>query len=291
MAAVALLSMRMTRIVADQLVIIDLNYFPAYVALADANIRSVEESAYARRLLLALADPTDNAPKVEDLRQRIATAGKASDEEVAAARQHINEQIADPLDFDDNVALARLDVRIESLQEERRRYEAVLSKLLAAAEVGNKVLATELLRELDDWRDDFDSKIEAARSEMRRLAGAAIVGTRAYQRYVVQIGLVLLAIAALLGITVAAAVTLGLVRPVRRLLAGTATVEGGALDTVVPISGRDAIGRLTQSFNSMVGGLRNKAEIREAFRKYVRPALGCGVDRRPSLARSKGPPP
>jgi hypothetical protein len=32
------------------------------------------------------------------------------------------------------------------LQEERRRYEAVLSKLLAAAEVGNKVLATELLR-------------------------------------------------------------------------------------------------------------------------------------------------
>src|SRR6266403_5017941 len=238
MAVVALLSMRMTRTVDDQLVIIDHNYFPAYVALAEANIRSVEESAFVRRQLLALAEPTDNA-KVEDLHQRIATAGKASDEEVAAARQHINEQIADPLDFDDNVALARLDVRIESLQEERRRYEAVLSKLLAAAEVGNKVLATELLSELDDRRDDFDRKIEAARSEMRRLAGAAIVGTRAYQQHVVQIGLVLLAIAGLLGITVAAAVTLGLVRPVRRLLAGTAAVEGGALDTVVPITPRD----------------------------------------------------
>jgi hypothetical protein len=98
MAVVALLSMRMTCTVDDQLVIVDHNYFPAYVALAEANIRSVEESAYARRLLLALAEPTDNAPKVEDLRQRIATTGKASDEEVAAARQHINEQIADPLD-------------------------------------------------------------------------------------------------------------------------------------------------------------------------------------------------
>ena len=166
-----------------------------------------KSSAYARRLLLAFADPTDNASKVEDLRRRIATTGKASDAEVAAARQHINEQIADPLDFDDKIALARLDVRIESLQEERRRYEAVLFKLLAAAEVGNKVLTTELLRELDDRRDDFDRKIEAARSEMRRLAGAAIVGTRAYQRHVVQLGLVLLAIAALLGITVAAAVS------------------------------------------------------------------------------------
>ena len=288
MAVVALLSMRMTRTVDDQLVIVDHNYFPAYVALAEANIRSVEESAYARRLLLAIADPTDNASKVEDLRQRIATTGKASDEEVAAARQHINEQIADPLDFDDNIALARLDVRIESLQEERRRYEAVLSKLLAAAEVGNKVLATELLRELDDRRDDFDRKIEAARNEMRRLAGAAVVGTRAYQRHVVQIGLALLAIAALLGITVAAAVTLGLVRPVRRLLAGTAAVEGGALNTVVPITSRDEIGRLTQSFNSMVGELRVKAQIRETFGKYVDPRIVAGLIDRPELTDPKG---
>ena len=57
MAVVALLSLRMTRIVDDQLVIVDQNYFPAYVALAQANIRSVEESAYVRRLLLALGIP------------------------------------------------------------------------------------------------------------------------------------------------------------------------------------------------------------------------------------------
>jgi hypothetical protein len=62
MAVVALLSMRMTRTVDDQLVIIDRNYFPAYVALAQASIRSVEESAYARRLLLAIAEqPQDPA--------------------------------------------------------------------------------------------------------------------------------------------------------------------------------------------------------------------------------------
>jgi adenylate cyclase len=288
MAVVALLSMRMTRTVDDQLVILDHNYFPAYVALAQANIHSVEESVYVRRLLLATAERPEDTAKVDDLRQRIANAGKASDEEIAAARQHINEQIADPLDFDDNIALARLDVRIEALQEGRQRYEAVLGKLLAAAVADNKVLATELLAELDDWRDDFDHKIDAARSEMRRLAGAAIVGTRAYQRHVVQIGLALLAIAALLGIIVAAAVTLGLVRPVRRLLAGTAAVEGGALDTVVPITSRDEIGRLTQSFNSMVGELRIKAQIRETFGKYVDPRIVAGLIDRPELTDARG---
>ena len=288
MAVVALLSMRMTRTVDGELAIIDRNYFPAYVALARANIRTIEESAYARRLLLAVAAPPADLQKLDDLRQRVVSSGKASDEEIAAARPHINEQIADPLDFDDNIALARLDVRIEALQEERQRYESVLAKLLAAAQTDEKSQTSELLTELDDWRDDFDRKIEAARSEMRRLAGAAIVGTRAYQHHVVDIGLVLLTIAALLGITVAAAVTRGLVRPVRRLLAGTAAVERGALDTVVPITSRDEIGRLTQSFNSMVGELRMKAQIRETFGKYVDPRIVAGLIDRPELTDAKG---
>src|ERR1700739_1210916 len=99
MAAVALLSMRMTRIVDDQLVIVDQNYFPAYVALAQANIRSVEESAYVRRLLLALAEQTDDAARVDAVRGGGASPSRASDELIAGARRHINDQIADPLDF------------------------------------------------------------------------------------------------------------------------------------------------------------------------------------------------
>jgi class 3 adenylate cyclase len=288
MAAAALLSMRMTRTVDGQLTIIDQNYFPAYVALAQANIRSVEQSAYVRRLLLAITDRDDNTAKVDDLRQRVQSTGNASDVEIASARVLINRQIADPLDFDDNIALARLDDRIEALQEERGRYQAVLTKLLAAASADHKEQVSGLLTELDDRRDEFDHKIDAARGEMRRLAGAAIVGTRAYQQRVVAIGVALLAIAAALGITVAAAVTMGLVRPVRRLLVGTAAVEGGALDTVIPVTSRDEIGRLTQSFNDMVGELRVKAQIRDTFGKYVDPRIVAGLIDRPELTDAKG---
>jgi hypothetical protein len=136
MAAAALMSMRMTRMVDAQLTIIDHNYFSAYVALAQANIRSVEESAYARRLLLAIAERGDKAAKGDELRQRLAQTGKASDEELAIARVHINRQIADPLDFEDDIALARLDDAVGGLQEGRRGYESVLTKLLAAAVAG-----------------------------------------------------------------------------------------------------------------------------------------------------------
>src|ERR1700756_2863074 len=126
MTAVALLSARMSRIVDDQLLIIDQNYFPAYVALAQANIRTVEESSYVRRLLLAIAERGEDAAKVDGLRQQVVSTGKASHDELANARVHINQQIADPLDFDDNIALARLDDKVEALQEERREYESIL---------------------------------------------------------------------------------------------------------------------------------------------------------------------
>ena len=294
MGAAAVLSLRMTRTVDNQLVIVDQNYFPAYVSLANANIRSVEESAYIRRVIIALMQSPRDQAKVDNLNQLAATAAKGSDDELAAARQHINQQIADPLDFNDNVALARLDTRIEFIQEIRKKYESVHQELLDAAngkttvDDENSPEVARWLNELDRMRDDIDRRLDGVRSDMRQLAGNAIVGTRNYQMSVVDIGLALLVIAGLLGITVAAAVTMGLVRPVRRLLAGTAAVEQGALDTVVPVTSQDEVGRLTHAFNNMVSELRKKAQIRETFGKYVDPRIVTGLLDRPELTGPQG---
>lgn len=287
MATVALLNLRMTRTVDKQLAIIDNNYFPAYIALAQASIRSVEESSYARRLLLAIEgqDPTANP---DDLRQAVADSGKASDQDITEARLYINRQIKDPLSFEDHIALARLDDRVAALQKERGHYESALGKLIAAVKANDKPQTSELLAELDRWRDDLDRKSDAVRSDMRQLASAAIVGTRAYQRHLVNIGIALLAITAALGLTIAGIVTISLVRPVRRLLLGTSAVESGALDTFVPITSHDEIGLLTKSFNSMVGELRVKQQIRETFGKYVDPRIVAGLIDRPELTAAAG---
>ena len=284
MGAVAWLSTRLTQTVDEQLVVLDQDYFPGYIQFAHANIHTVEESALIRRVLLALDEgETAAGAKIAALRQRVETAAKASGDELAEARRLINQLIAQPSDFHDHVALARLDTRVEFLQEERRHYEEIFAQLLPAAEAGRRADAARLLDELDEVRDDFDRRIDAARSEMRELARTAIRATRAYQQRAVAIGLALLAIAGLLGLTVAAAVTSGLVRPVRRLLAGTTAVEQGALDTIVPVTSRDEIGRLTQAFNNMVGELRVKARIRDTFGKYLDPRIVAGLIDRPEL--------
>ena len=292
MGAVAWINLRMTRTVDAQLVVVDKHYVPAVITLAQAHIHKLEESSTSRRLAAALLDGDKTEPGYSEyiakLRTRVAGAGAASREKLAAARQSINEQIADDLDFDDNVALARLDTHVEFLQQMQQRAEGALGKWLAAAEAGDRVGADRLRIVLDEARDDWDERMDMARQEMRTIVGDAILGTRAYQERIVGIGLFLMVIAALIGVLVAAGVSMGMVRPVRRLLAGTAAVEQGALDTVVPVTSQDEIGRLTYAFNNMVGELRAKEQIRETFGKYVDPRIVAGLIERPELTAAKG---
>jgi class 3 adenylate cyclase len=288
MGAAAVLSLRMTRTVDDQLRIIGGNYYPAYVSLVHANIFSVQESALIRRLVIALDETPRDDAKIAELRNEAAAAGKSADDDFAEARDHINRQIADPLDFNDNVALGRLDTKIEFLQANRKHYEETYARLLAADAAGDKEGVRDELADLDDLRDEIDRRIEDDRLEMNRLALGAIDGTRVYQSHVIDISMVLLLLAALAGGAIAAGVTRGLVRPVGRLLTGTEAVEKGELDTIVPVTSSDEIGRLTQSFNKMVSELRVKERIRDTFGKYVDPRIVAGLIDRPELVDPKG---
>jgi len=77
----------------------------------------------------------------------------------------------------------------------------------------------------------------------------------------------------LLGLLIAAWVTRGLVRPVRRLIGAMRDVQEGRLDLELPVIGNDEIGALTSSFNFFVRELRSKAEMKETFGKYVDPRI------------------
>jgi adenylate cyclase len=273
----ALIGLRMTRTVDDELGELIHDYFPAYAALAQANTDSEQRSAYIRRLMLAFGESPRDETKIGQLYRRALAASAKSDDDIAETRRLLNRQIAHALSPEDDVSLGRLDTRMAFLQAQRKTAEAVFLKLLDAARNNRDAEADSLLDELDNLRDEFDHQITSDQAEMRRLAEEAVNGTRAYQRRTVEISLLLLIAAGLLGLTVAAAVTMGLVRPVRRLVAGTAAVEGGALDTVIPVTSRDEIGHLTMSFNNMVGELRIKAQVRDMFGKYVDPRIVAGL--------------
>lgn len=86
MAAVAWIDLRMTRTVDAQLVVIDKNYFPAVTSLAQAHVYKLEQSSASRRLVAALLDgEAPDTVYVADLHRKVAAAGQASSDQLAAA--------------------------------------------------------------------------------------------------------------------------------------------------------------------------------------------------------------
>jgi adenylate cyclase len=273
-----------------QSLIVDVHdtYVPAYSSLARANLRSVEEGLFARRMVIAKLQSPDDKDGYAKLKQLATEKSQEADAEFAAARQIIGGEIADPASLENKPELTRLDVRLEFLQSRHKDYDAVLAALEAALDKGDAAEEKRRLDELDRQRDDLNAQTDTARSEMLALLGAATKMASDRQAWAVQIGLVLLALALVLGALAAAFITSNLVRSLRRLVRGTALVQQGALDTEVPVTSRDEVGELTAGFNSMVKELRAKARIRETFGRYVDPRIVEGLIDQPDRLAGTG---
>ena len=236
MALVALLTLDLARDVGKQLDRVIDNYIPGYDALARANIRSVEQGLYLRRLLIArLVTPPDLAAMAAD-RRIFAEKGQATDDALTAARKEIGARLSNPGPFTDVVALARLDTRLELMAPLRARYERQVATALAALDRNDVATFRREQPVVDELRDELNRSIDAARSEMLRLAEGAAVAGRQRQDQVIRVSVVVMTVAGTLGLLAAGFISFGLVRPVHRLLAGTKAVEAGQLDTVIPVT-------------------------------------------------------
>ena len=73
----------------------------------------------------------------------------------------------------------------------------------------------------------------------------------------------------LLGVGGAVGLATVLSRPISRLVAGTKSVAEGNFGVALPVTSRDELGDLTESFNEMARALREKEMIKRAFTRYV----------------------
>jgi adenylate cyclase len=92
---------------------------------------------------------------------------------------------------------------------------------------------------------------------------AAALTTARNRAMLVTIALVLIGIGGAVGLA-----TL-LSHPIFRLVAGTRAIAEGNFHVVLPVTSRDELGTLTESFNQMARSLREKEMIKRAFTRYV----------------------
>jgi class 3 adenylate cyclase len=264
-------------------------YIPAYSHLARTNLRSLERAVEVRRMVIAkMQTPPDEVSYAEHLRS-YQSKGPEVDKEAEAARKLIVSIINDVNTPSDNVALARLDSRIDSAVNDLRRHiNEENAQLLRQLEERDFVEARHTLQRADDLRNEFNEKMNAIRADMltQVYASAAIV-TRD-QRQAIIITFIATIMAAILGLLFAILVSGGITRPVRRLLEGTREVEAGHLDRSIDVTTRDEIGQLSAAFNRMVDQLRHKERIRQTFGRYIDPRIVEGLIDQPAMAVTEG---
>ena len=286
--AVAWINARKSGQVESLLTSVKETYVPAYAALARAHIRSLEQSAYLRRLALASFKSSANETEVAPLRSLVEQKTKDADDEVRGARNAIARAIEDRVTFGDEMLLSRLDTRLEFLQRYDATYDKVRGQIESALANHDEIQFRSTLAALDQARDTLNAESEAVRREMLKLLDQAMREAITEQNRSVRYGIILLAAALTIGFVAAAAMTANLVRRLRRLLKGAIAVQGGSLETELPVTSHDEIGDLTAAFNAMVRELRAKARVRETFGKYLDPRIVEDLIQRPELLSSKG---
>ena len=280
MAVTSILSTWMASKIAHQLEELTTKYVEAYGSLARMNIRSLEQALALRRMVIAkMQSPPDEAGFAE--RQKIFNEKSSEvDKEADAARKLINAIIADVTTDSDNAGLARIENRIETANKDLKRYLSAENKtLLAQFETRDFPEIRRSLARIDTLRDDFNQTIEAIRVDTLSHVRKDAMVTMRDQHQAILISGILTGLAAILGLLFSYFVSSGIIRPVRRLLAGTRAVEQGQLDGLIDITTRDEIGQLTAAFNGMVEQLRNKEKMRETFGRYIDPARRGRADR------------
>jgi class 3 adenylate cyclase/HAMP domain-containing protein len=269
MAAVFGVGQGMARQAARQLTKVVENYVPIYGAVSRANLRSVEESAALRGMWVILLDQSDN-PLSEELRAGITRAAADIATQIAAARALIAQSLAKVPDNTEAVLLARLDERLLQLGEMAAPYEAMVKRMDEALRTGDHTGFDGMRDAYFALRDSINRKFTAALDDVLDLIRHSADEAIAKQKVTWRLNLILLGLALLIAVPLAAGVTVGLVRPLRRLLAATREIAAGKLDLpAAPVTSRDEVGELTAGFNQMVQDIKLKTVIRDLFGKYM----------------------
>ncbi len=113
---------------------------------------------------------------------------------------------------------------------------------------------------------------------------AALEPFMALQKKILAMGLLVLAI----GLVFAVIFANRIVRPLRDLVAGTREVLLGNYDFRIACKSRDEVGKLSNAFNQMMEGLREKEHIRESFGKYLNPKIVSEIIENPDKLKLGG---
>jgi len=277
MVIVTALSARNLRSLNNEVAALSRYYIPLdqQAGSVDALVR--QQIVHLERILLLLQAGRRDKAAIDAEKRLFDQRGINADQVVDSSLRMVEEALSSRDVRVNRVALSVLKQELPDIQEARQNFHASFAQFLVEAEEGNprsvKVVRDAILRE----RDAVNARLEKVIVALQDVVQSSARRAEAEESRAIALNWTITVIAGVLGLLLAAFITRNLVQPVRRLLTGTRAVEGGDLSVQIQASSADEIAALTESFNTMVAGLREKERIRDMFGKYVDPRVVSGL--------------
>ena len=277
MVIVTALSARNLRSLNNEVAALSRYYIPLdqQAGSVDALVR--QQIVHLERILLLLQSARRDKAAIDAEKRLFDQRGINADQVVDSSLRMVEEALTNREIRVNRVALAVLKQELPDIQSARQNFHAGFAQFLVEAEEGNprsvKVVRDAILRD----RDAINARLEKVIVALQDVVQNSARRAEAEESRAIALNWTITVIAGVLGLLLAAFITRNLVQPVRRLLTGTRAVEGGDLSVQIQASSADEIATLTESFNTMVAGLREKERIRDMFGKYVDPRVVSGL--------------
>ena len=275
MAVVTGLSAHNLRILNNEVAALAGYYIPLDQQIGSVETLVRQQVVHFERILL-LMQARDRAA-VEQEKRLFDQRGVNADQIIDSSLRLIEQALSSP-DVDvDRVAFAVLKDELPDIQTARQHFHATFRQFLIEAEEGNprsiKIVRDAMVKE----KEAVNARVEKVFLVLQKVTRDSANNARAEEEKAIRLNWGITFIAGVLGLIFAAIITRNLVQPVRRLLSGTKAVEEGDLSIRIQASSADEIAALTEAFNNMVAGLREKERIKDTFGKYVDPRIVKGL--------------
>jgi len=287
MAGAAAISLITVNRITAELDLLAHTYLPLTERVASVEEFGFEQEIQFERLRLMYEHTPRDAAAIEIALAEFERYGLAVDAELAAAVA-LGASRKNVFDADSARILGGIDVRLEMIGQEHQDFEDHARTLLSYAARGEHSVRDELGRMIEAEEAEYGAAVDALRRDVEAFSLDVSLRAEAHEKELRIITFVLTGTAAALGLIIAALVTLGLVRPVRELLAGMQKIQAGHLEAQVKVTTRDEIGALASGFNDMVSELRVKERIKDVFGHYVDPRIVQELIDKPSLTEPGG---
>ena len=203
-----------------------------------------------------------------------------TDSRLARANELVDRALALPQvagEPEETARFTKIKVQLADIPESRNKLHQEFENYLSRLGDGDGKALWALHDQIDERRFDINRRINTIGHELHAGTHRAAQLTTGMERRTQWLSWSVTLAACVLGLAVAYFVTRNLVRPVRELVNLTNAIRSGNLDIQIQIKTSDEIALLADSFNHMVGEMRQKEMIETIFGKYVDPRIVKGL--------------